>query len=173
MINRLKISLVSLPVVIVLLAGIYVYSLWAAERRRAADAPADATGMMVRDLLAYHKKRGGFPNDLKRLEGVVWEDKRSREFSIGNRGLIHRNYFYLYTRLGPHGFTVWAVPVGPSRDDGATFFIAGTPRGNRTWKGAALTSEIVRSISANPSEIELSSLGLVEQPGAAPQRRSK
>lgn len=173
MISRLKISLVLLPVAIAVLAGIYVYSLWAAERQRAADVPVEAAGMMVRDLLAYHKKRGSFPTDLKALEGVVWEKKRGREFSIENRSLGHRNYFYLYTRLAPHRFTLWAVPMGQARDEAATVFMSASPSVRRTWKGAALSSDAVDGIRENPSEIELGTLGMVEQPRVVTQQPSR
>jgi hypothetical protein len=164
MLTRLKVSLILIPVAIAVVAGIYVYSLWTAERQRAADVPLEATGMLVRDLLAYHKKRGSFPGDLKQLEGVVWEKKQNREFSIENRGLKHRNYFYLYTRLAPHRFSLWAVPMGKARDEGSTVFAMGTPSVSQSWKGPALSHDFVGSIKANPSQIELGSLGLVEQP---------
>lgn len=159
-----------LPVALAIIAGIYVYSLWAAERQRAADVPVEATGMMVRDLLAYHKKLGSFPSDLKQMEGVVWEKTRSREFSIEDRGLRHRNYFYLYTQIGPHKFTLWAVPTGEVRLEAASFFVSGTPDHYRTWKGAALSSDSVNGIRENPSEIELGTLGLVEQPRVVTQQ---
>ncbi|HMO82468.1 MAG TPA: hypothetical protein PKD24_16965 [Pyrinomonadaceae bacterium] len=173
MLTRLKVSLVLIPVAMAVLAGIYVYSLWAAERQRAADVPVEATGMMIRDLLAFHKKRGGFPKDLKQLEGVVWEKKQNREFSIGDRGFIHRNYFYLFTRLSPHRFTLWAVPMGQTRYEAATFFVTGTPGVYRTWKGAALSPDSVSSIKANPSKIELGTMGLVEQPNVVTRRQSE
>lgn len=173
MITRLKISLVLLPVAIAILAGIYLYSLWAAERKRAADVPFEATGVMIRDLHAYHKKRGNFPISLTQLEGVVWETKRSREFSIEDRGFSHRNYFYLYTQLTPHRFTLWAVPMGPARDEAATFFVTGTPAACRTWKGAALSPDSVSGIKPNPSEIDLGILGLVEQRRVLSQLQSR
>lgn len=172
MIARLKVSIVLLPVALIGLVTIYVYSLWAGERQRAADVPVDATSMMIRDLLAYHKKRGSFPSDLKQMEGVVWEKKRDREFSLQNRVLSHRKYFYLYTFLTPHRFTLWAVPMGPAREDAATLFVAGTPSSSRSWKGAALSHDSVDGIKADPSEIELGSLGLVEQPKLVTQGRS-
>src|SRR5438552_2665203 len=122
MINRLKISLALFPLFAVVLIGAYVYSLWAGERRHSAEIPVDAASMMMRDLLAFHEKRGSFPNDLKQMEGVVWEKKADREFSVENRALNHRNYLYLYTRLTPHEFTLWALPTGPSRNEAATWF---------------------------------------------------
>lgn len=53
--TRLKVSLVLFPVALTVLSGIYVYALRAAERQKAANIPAEAISMMMRDLLAYHK----------------------------------------------------------------------------------------------------------------------
>lgn len=163
MLTRLKISFVLIALSILLVVGGYVYSLWAADRQAAAATPVEATSMMIRDLLAFHKKRGSFPKDLEELEGVIWDKKKSREFSIGNRGFLHRNYFYFYTRLDPHNLTLWAVPTGQLSDGASTIFVSGSPVGFRSWKGAALSPDYVSSIKANPSEIELGTLGLVEQ----------
>lgn len=164
MLNRLKISLALLPLVAVVLIGTYVYSLWADERRNSAEIPVEASSMMMRDLLAFHQKRGSFPGDLKQLEGVVWEKKTNRDFSVANRALSHRNYFYLYTRLNPHNFTLWAVPMGDAREDASTWFMEVTPALSRRWKGGALSSEHAKQISASPSIAELAVLGLTEQP---------
>ena len=166
MISRLKVSLVLLPVAIAVLAGIYVYSLWAAERQRAADVPVEAADAMMRDLLSFHKKRGGFPKDLRELEGVVWEKKESRSYSKDNRGLTHRNYYYLYTRFNHHRFTLWAISIGRQREEGATWFLIVTPEMHRKWKGSAVSPEDVKSLSLDPSIDELNVLGLVEQPTA-------
>jgi hypothetical protein len=163
MINRLKASLVLIPIVFLLVVGAYVYSLWAAERRRSADIPVEGASMMMRDLLAFHEKRGSFPRDLKQLEGVIWENKRERNFSDGGRGFAHRNYFYLYTQLNPHRFTLWAIPMGDFRDEAPTWFFAATPDSYRRWKGPSLRPEDAGKISSNASPKELGILGLVEQ----------
>lgn len=166
MIARLKVSLVLLPLAIAILAGIYVFSLWAAERQRAAEIPVEGADAMMRDLLSFHKKRGGFPKDLKELEGVIWEKKDSRSYSKDKRGLTHRNYYYLYTRLDHHRFTLWAIPMGRQREEAATWFLIGTPESHRRWKGSALSPEDVKSLSLDPSTDELNVLGLIEQPMA-------
>lgn len=166
MIARLKVSLVLLPVAIAGLAGIYVYSLWAAERQRAAEIPVEAADAMMRDLLSFHKKRGGFPEDLKELEGVIWEKKESRSYSNDKRGLTHRNYYYLYTRPDHHRFTLWAIPMGRQREEAATWFLIVTPESHRRWKGSALSPEDVKGLSLDPSANQVSVLGLVEQPTA-------
>lgn len=162
--NRLKLTIVLLPFVSILLIGTYVYSLWAEGQQRSAEVPVEAASMMMRDLLAFHKKRGSFPKDLKQLEGVVWESKPDRGFSNENRALSHRNFMYLYTRLNSHAFTLWAIPSGPSRDEGSTWFLSVTPDQCRSWKGAALPIDSVKEIVTAPSTGELAVLGLTEQP---------
>lgn len=164
MLARLKVSLVLIPVALAVLAGIYVYSLWAAERQRAAGVPLEATSTLVRDLFAYHKKRGSFPGELKQLEGVVWEKKESRRYSNDKRGIIRRHYYYLYTPLSHHRFTVWAIPIGRQREEAATWFLVVTPELQRRWKGGALSPEDVKRLSLDPSVNQLSVLGLIEQP---------
>lgn len=163
MLDRLKISFALLPLVSVVLIGTYVYSLWADGRRRSAEVPVEAASMMMRDLLGFHGKRGSFPSDLKQLEGVVWEKKLDRDFSIENRALSHRNYLYLYTRLTAHEFTLWAIPTGPARNEAPTWFLRVSPDQCRRWKGAALPIDSVKEVFTSPSIAELGVLGLTEQ----------
>lgn len=163
MLNRLKISLVLTPIALLLLVGVYIYTLWSAERQKTTDIPVEAVGTMMRDLLKYHEKRGSFPEDLKQLEVVVWEKKESRIFSLKNRGLIHRNYFYLFTRLDPHRSTLWAIPIGELRDESPTWFLSITPERCRRWKGPAISYDSLSKLNIDPSSLELGILGLAEQ----------
>lgn len=162
-VSRIKLSLVLAPLALVLVVVVYVYSLWSADRRKAADLPVEAVSQMMRDLLRFHQKRGGFPEDLKRLEGVIWE-KKERAFSVAGRAFNHRNYYYFYTRISHHQFTLWAIPTGNSREESPSWFLVVSPDACRRWKGAALPLEQVELIEPNPSLKELGSFGLVEQP---------
>ena len=153
-----------------LVVGVYIYSLWASEQKRTAEIPVEAADAMMRDLLSFHKKRGGFPKDLEELEGVVWEKKESRRYSMDKRGLTYRNYYYLYTRTTQHNFTLWAIPMGRQREEAATWFLLVTPEMRRRWKGSALSPEDVKGLTADPSANELSVLGLIEQPTTLRQR---
>lgn len=161
--SRIKLSLVVAPILLCLVVVVYVYSLWRADRKKADDLPVEAVSQMMRDLLRFHEKRGGFPDDLKVLEGVVWE-KKARSFSVENRALNHRNYYYFYTHISPHQFTLWAIPTGVSRDEAPTHFLVVSPDACRRWKGAALPLEQVERIKPNPSLKELGIFGLIEQP---------
>jgi hypothetical protein len=162
MLNRLKISLILTPLALMMLVGVYVFSLWSEERERRAEIPIDATRVMNRDLLKFHQKRGSFPEKLEDLEGIVWE-KKERSYVSRGRSMIHRNYFYLYSKITPHRFTLWAIPIGKVRDKAPTFLLVGTPNSDRTWKGPALPITDIENLSPAPSSNNLSILGLVEQ----------
>lgn len=162
MLNRLKISLVLAPLALTILIGVYIYTLWSTEKERSAEIPFDSSGAMNRDLLKFYQKRGSFPEKLNDLEGVVWE-KKDRNYVSGGRSMFHRNYFYMYKRVGPHQFTLWAIPVGRYRDDAPTFHLVGTPGSHRLWKGPALPIPDVENLSFTPSLHKLHILGLVEQ----------
>ncbi len=126
----------------------------------------------MRDLLRFHEKRGGFPENLSQLEGVVWE-KKLRLLASGNRALNHLNYFYLYTRISHHQFTLWAIPVGKSRDEAPTWFLLVTPENCRRWKGPALPLQQVGEIDSNPSLNGLGIVGLIEQPSVFLKSKAK
>lgn len=162
-VSRIKLSLVFAPVALSLVVVVYVYSLWRDDRKKTEDLPVEAVSQMMRDLLRFHEKRGGFPDDLQKLESVIWE-KKNRAFSVANRALNHRNYYYFYTRISPHQSTLWAIPTGNSREESPTWFLVVAPDACRRWKGAALPLEQVERIEPNPSLKELGSFGLIEQP---------
>lgn len=162
MLNRLKISLILAPMALTMLIGVYIYSLWSQERTRNAEIPVDATGAMNRDLLKFHQKRGSFPAKLEDLEGVVWE-KKERNYVSDGRSLVHRNYFYLYSRIDPHRFTLWAIPIGKERDEASTLFLVGSPQKNRTWKGPPVPIADTDKLSSTPASTELVVLGLAER----------
>jgi hypothetical protein len=168
--KHVKISLILMPIAVLVVVGVYIYSLWASERQRTAETPVEALEVMMRDLRSFHKKRGGFPKVLKELEGVIWEKKKYREFSKDGSGLTHRNYHYVYTPISSHQFTLWAIPMGRHREEAATWFLVITPEVQRRWKGPALTAEDVKGLDFHPSAIQLSILGLIEQPTGLRQK---
>lgn len=164
MLRNSKISFVLVAISGLLLVGVYIYSLWASDRQRKAERPVEAADVMVRDLRSFHKKRGGFPGSLKDLEGIVWERKETRSYSNDERGLTHRNYHYLYTRINHHQFTLWAIPMGRQRDEASTWFLVVSPDSQSRWKGPALNTDDVKALSLHPSANQLTVLGLIEQP---------
>lgn len=161
--SRIKLSLIVAVITLFIVIAAYIYSLWSVDRKKQAEMPVEAVSMMMRDLLRFHEKRGGFPEDLQKLEGVVWE-RKNRLFSAENRALNHRNYYYFYTQILPHQFTLWAIPTGKSREDAPTWFLVVSPDICRRFKGAALSLEQIDGIEANPTLKKLGVFGLIEQP---------
>jgi hypothetical protein len=161
--NRIKLSLIIAGIALLIVVAAYIYSLWTVDRKKSMEIPVEAASMMMRDLLRFHEKRGGFPTDLQKLEGIVWE-RKNRSFSAENRALNHRNYYYFYTRLAPHQFTLWAIPTGSQREDAPTWFLVVSPETCRRWKGAALPLEQIDRIESNPTLKKLGIFGLIEQP---------
>jgi len=160
--TRIKLSIIVAVAALLIVVAAYIYSLWSVDRKRQAEMPVEAVSMMMRDLLRFHEKRGGFPEDLLKLESVVWE-RKNRLFSAENRALNHRNYYYFYTQISPHQFTLWAIPTGKEREDAPTWFLVVSPDLCRRFKGAALPLEQIDRIEANPTLKKLGILGLIEQ----------
>ncbi|HRI05293.1 MAG TPA: hypothetical protein PLL77_16265 [Pyrinomonadaceae bacterium] len=172
MLNRLKISLILAPLALMMLVGVYIYSLWSEDRDRRAEIPFDATQVMNRDLLKFHQKRGSFPEKLEDLEGIVWE-KKGRNYVSHGRSMMHRNYFYMYSRLTSHRYTLWAIPIGKAREEASTLFLVGTPPSDRRWKGPALPVPDIENLLPAPSSNNLNMLGLFEQPNTRQESKSK
>jgi hypothetical protein len=161
--TKIKLSLIVAVMALLIVVAAYIYSLWSVDRKKQAEMPVESVSMMMRDLLRFHEKRGGFPEDLQKLEGVIWE-RKNRLFSAENRAINHRNYYYFYTQISPHQFTLWAIPTGNSREDAPTWFLVVSPDICRRFKGAALPLEQVDRIEANPTLKQLGVFGLIEQP---------
>lgn len=162
-VSRIKLSLIVACVTLLIVVIAYIYSLWTVDRKKTAEMPVEAVSMMMRDLLRFHEKRGGFPVDLQKLEGVIWE-RKNRQFSAENRAINHRNYYYFYTQISHHQFTLWAIPTGSRREDAPTWFLVVSPVTCRRFKGAALPLEQIDRVEPNPALKELGVLGLIEQP---------
>lgn len=161
--TKIKLSLIVAVMTLLIVVAAYIYSLWSVDRKKQAEMPVESVSMMMRDLLRFHEKRGGFPEDLQKLEGVIWE-RKNRMFSAENRAINHRNYYYFYTQISPHQFTLWAIPTGKEREDAPTWFLVVSPDICRRFKGAALPLEQIDGIEANPTLKKLGVFGLIEQP---------
>jgi hypothetical protein len=170
--SRIKLSLIVAVLALLIVVIAYIYSLWTVDRKKSAEMPVEAVSMMMRDLLRFHEKRGGFPIDLQKLEGVIWE-RKNRQFSAENRAINHRNYYYFYTQISPHQFTLWAIPTGSQREDAPTWFLVVSPDICRRFKGAALPLEQIDRIEPNPTLQKLGVFGLIEQPAVDLRKNQK
>jgi hypothetical protein len=141
--------------------GAHLYRTWAESRRHEAERPREAVAGVVSRLLVYYEKRGQFPPALSDLEGVAWQ--KNFTYGAGGNTLQRHNYHYLYTRQNAQRATLWAVPVGARREEGATYFTYLTREGLWRWQGGPLTEADARQIKPLPNRALLILLGLAEQ----------
>lgn len=172
MFKTLRLSLFVAIFAGVFAVGAYAYSLWTFAAKDKAALPVEGVSVFTKDLMRFHSKRGGFPEDLSRLEGVVWE-KKERALAANNRALTHKNYYYFYNRISPHLATLWAIPTGEKRDEATTWFLVVTHGAVKRWKGAPLPIEQINEIEPNPSVQKLGVLGLIEQPAVDLKSKEK
>ena len=141
----------------------YIYSFWSFDRQKQAEIPVEADSMMMGDLLCFHKKRGGFPEDLQKLEGVVWE-RRERLFSPEERALNHRNYYFFYTQFFLINLLCGRFQRANKAKMRQLWFLVVSPDICRRFKGTALPLEQIDGIEANPTLKKLGIFWLIEQP---------
>ena len=159
-------------IVSVIAAGVsWGYGTYARLEEENRELPKLALATIVRDLRAYHKASGRFPETFEQLD----EKRRveGRNYELNGRALSMANYFYVLTAVDVHRATVWAVPAGPRRDEAATQFIVVEPSDLVVWKGAAIPIADVGSIHGNPTRSELAALGLIEQPSAKREKGNR
>lgn len=151
---------ISLVALIVTYATVTIAAAWQAREQM----PRLAADSLVKSLRTYHQQTGSFPANFRELEARVWKHKQAPDFGADGRSLTVANYYYIYYPVDANTCTVWIVPVGPRRDEGATHFLLLTPGGLRRWKGAPLRLDEVKKLpSAVPQYNEMALLGMTEQ----------
>ena len=90
-------------------------------------------------------------------DDAAYEEKGGTAYTLGN-------YFYFIHGLDARTATVWAVPVGPRRDEASSHFVIIGPAELAHWKGAAIKLDEFDKLIPNPDAGELAALGLVRQP---------
>lgn len=167
-----RMSLIVFVASVVAFFGSSWYVGYREEKQRETQLPHLALQSVMGDLRRFHQKVGRFPETLEELRDRVAGGKQGPSLEDGGRTFVARNYYYRYALVSPHAATVWAVPVGPRREEGSTNFLIVVGDGGYThYKGPALTAEQARSISADPSTAELAALGLTKQTRDQPAAR--
>jgi hypothetical protein len=161
--SRLRISVMMVGISLVALIVTYAAVTIAAAWRAREQMPRLAADSLVKSLRAYHQQTGRFPANFRELEARVWKHKQVPDFGADGRSLTVANYYYIYYPVDASTCTVWIVPVGPRREEGATHFLLLTPNGLRRWKGTPLTLDEVKKLPpAVPQYNEMALLGMTE-----------
>lgn len=149
---------VGLLAIIVTYASLTIAAAWRASNQ----TPRLAVESLVKALRTYHRQTGSFPKDFRELEAHVWKHKQLLDFGADGRSLSAAYYYYLYP-VDAHTSTIWVVPTGPRREEGATHFLLLTPDNLRRWKGAPLSLDEIEKLSSVPQYKEMGALGMTEQ----------
>ena len=162
--TRLRISFFLLGSALAALVVCFVTAVLIEYRQARQQAPRLAVDSMVKALRTHHRQTGRFPSDFRELEARVWKHKQPPDFGADGRGLSVANYYYIYHRESAGVCTIWIVPTGPRRDEGATHFLLLYSGSLRRWKGAPLSPGEIKALPPVPQYREMALLGMTEQP---------
>ncbi len=170
----LRISFIILMVVCVFSIICYVYWRWSSAKAYEALMPRLQADTMVKGVRQYQSQTGQFPANLAELEDRhIWNHPVRPDFGPLKSSISAANYYYLYTKVTPLSFALWAIPSGPRREEATTHFmvlwLVGSGSGQlsqviRHWKGPALSKSDIEKLEPVPSNDVLQVMGMIEQP---------
>jgi hypothetical protein len=161
--RRMRMSFVAFGASIVAIIVVYVSTTLTKALNERRETPRLAADSLVKALRDYHRQAGRFPTDFRELDARVWKHKNAPDFGADGRGLSIANYYYSYYQVDAHTSTIWIIPTGPRRDDGATHFLLLKPDNLRRWKGAPLSLDEVKNLPPVPQYGQMQLLGMTEQ----------
>jgi hypothetical protein len=161
--RRLRMSFLTFGTSLVALIVVYASNTVMKVLSERRETPRLAADSLVKALRAHHRQTGRFPSDFRELEARVWKHKNAPDFAVDGRSLSIANYYYIYHRVDAHTSTVWIIPTGPRRDEGATHFLLVKPDHLRRWKGAPLSLDEAKNLPSVPLYGQMSLLGMTEQ----------
>ena len=161
--SRLRISVVMVCLALVALVVTYACVTIAAAWRTQKEMPRLAADSLIKGLRIYYQQTGSFPASFRELETRVWKHSKAADFGVDGRNLSVANYTYIYYPVEAKTCTIWIIPTGPRREEGATHFLLLTPESLRRWKGAPLSLDEVKKLPSVPQYREMAVLGMTEQ----------
>lgn len=162
--TRLRISFFLFGSTLAALVVCFVTAVLIETRQARRQTPRLAADSLVKALRTHHKQTGRFPSDFREVEARVWKRKTPPDFGADGRSLSVANYYYIYHRESAGVCTIWIIPTGPRRDEGATHFLLLYPGSLRRWKGAPLSPDEIKALPPVPQYREMALLGMTEQP---------
>lgn len=160
---RLRISFLlfgsSLAALVVCFISAILIEAWRARQQ----TPRLAADSLVKALRTHHRKSGKFPADFRELEARVWKRQKPSDFGADGRSFSVANYHYIYHLVGAGVCTIWIIPTGPRRDEGATHFLLLYPDSLRRWKGAPLSLDEIGALPPVPQYRQMALFGMTEQ----------
>jgi hypothetical protein len=161
--RQMRMSFAAFGTSIVAIIVVYVSTTLTKALNERRETPRLAADSLVKALRDYHRQAGRFPKDFRELDARVWKHKNAPDFGADGRGLSIANYYYSYYQVDAHTSTIWIIPTGPRRDEGATHFLLLKPDNLRRWKGAPLSLDEVKNLPPVPQYGQMPLLGMTEQ----------
>jgi len=161
--RRLRMSFVMFGASLVALIVVYVSNTLTKALSERRETPRLAADSLVKALRAHHRQTGRFPADFRELEARVWKHKNAPDFGVDGRGLSIANYYYSYYQVDAHTSTIWIIPTGPRRDEGATHILLLKPDNLRRWRGAPLSPDEMKNLPPVPLYGQMQLLRMTEQ----------
>jgi len=161
--RRLRMSFVMFGASLVAIIVVYVSNTVTKALNERSETPRLAADSLVKALRTHHRQTGRFPSDFRELESRVWKHKNVPDFGADGRSLSIANYYYIYHADDAHTATIWIIPTGPRRDEGATHFLLLKPDNLRRWKGAPLSLDEMKNLPPVPLYGQMHMLGMTEQ----------
>lgn len=161
--SKIKMTYV-VTLILILLAGMsWGYAAYQQSAAEDAKLPKQALPKLLKDFRAYHKSQGKFPETFEHLQTIVWKRPKPPIFGDKGQSFTMRNYYYLLTQITPHALTLWAAPINEKYQEGNTYFLVVYPDRQDMWKGPALEPKDFVGLPVNPSEFQLTTMGLTKQ----------
>jgi len=163
--NKLKATSLFLASAAIIALGSYGWRVYTLFRDWRFNMPQPQIERLVKDLRIYYAKAGRFPNTFIEINDLIWRMKPAPNYGREGRQARAKNYYYFYTRVDDHTCVIWALPTGPQRHYGPSFFLVLSHGWLRHWKGKALGDETISNLPAIPSLDKLAGLDMREMPG--------
>ena len=162
--SKLKITYLLLALAALFAVGSYGWHIYSLFRDWQMNMPQPQLEKLTHDLRLYHKQTGRFPVSFTEINAVIWHTKPTPTYGNDGRQARTKNYYYFYTSVDAHTCALWALPTGPQRQYGSSFFVVLTPEWQRSWSGKSLADEVIATLPAIPKPEQLSALLMQEQP---------
>jgi hypothetical protein len=160
--SKLKATYLCLGLAAAVICGFYGCYLYTLFRDAQLNMPQPQIERLTRDLRLFHSQTRRFPKNFSEINELIWHTLPKPDYGSDGRQALVKNYRYFYTMVNDRQCAIWAIPIGPQRHYGSTFFVVLSPGWMRLWKGQAMSDEEMARIPAIPSPNVLAELRLRE-----------
>src|SRR5262249_36204946 len=162
--GKLRIIYLFAAVSVIIGIGGYGYHLYSLFRDLQINKPQPQVEKLIRDLRLYHTQIRRFPQNFPEINQLIWRTRPTTDYGKDGRQARTKNYYYFYTKVSDETCAFLALPQGPQRHYGSSFFIVLSLGWMRAWKGAEMSDESIAQIPAVPSPVMLAELKMQELP---------